>query len=104
MKPEDRRINESPLFQGQDEKVAYKLSTTPWGGSPSAVAVVLKLIKTGEDVSASLMEAGAPTVLGDDITTRRLVSLVPNVGYRLEFKWTSAGNIFETFVEIYGQI
>ena len=30
-----REIVESPLPQGKDEKIAYRLTTTPWGGTPS---------------------------------------------------------------------
>lgn len=103
MNSDDRIIEQSPLFQGKDEKIAYRLNTLPWGGSPSSVSVTLTLIKDGSDVISTNMESGAPDVSGDFITTKRIISLVPHVGYRLEFKWTYLGNEVETSVEIYGQ-
>lgn len=103
MKPEDRLIEQSPLYQGANEKIAYKLLTTPWGGSPTDVTVVLRLLKDDSDVSATNMEAGAAIIEGDEIKTRRVISLAPHVGYRLVFKWMNDGNEEETHVEIYGQ-
>jgi hypothetical protein len=62
-----RKIIESPLKQGADEQIYYTLTTTPWGSSPTSVAVVLKNA-AGTDVSSTNL-SGAASVSGDVITT-----------------------------------
>jgi hypothetical protein len=88
-------ITESPLTQGEDEQIAYTLTTTPWGSSPSDVSVVLKN-SSGTDVSATYL-SGSASVAGDVITTPVVKSLVAGTQYRLEIKFTVSGNIFEAF-------
>ena len=34
-----RDAKESPLLQGADEQIAYQLTTTPWGSTPTSVDV-----------------------------------------------------------------
>ena len=96
-----RRIVESPLYQGVDEQIAYTLTTTPWGSSPTSVAVVLKN-SAGTDVSSTYL-SGSASVSGNVITTPVVKSLVVDAWYRLEIKFTCSGNIFEAFADIVGQ-
>lgn len=102
MRADDRRIVESPLYQGVDEQVAYQLTVTPWGSSPTSIAVVLK-DATGTDVSSTKL-SGSATANGDVITTPKVISLVDGSQYRLEIKFTCSGNIFEAWVDIIGQV
>ena len=101
MKDSDRRIQESPLYQGEDEQIAYTLTTTPWGSDPTGEAVVLKDID-GEDVSETHL-TGSPSVDGDVITTPTVHSLVAGQRYRLEIKFTVSGNVMETYATIIAQ-
>ena len=39
-----REVKESPLPQGIDERIAYTLTTTPWGSNPGT----LKWTSTGQ--------------------------------------------------------
>jgi hypothetical protein len=96
-----RRIQESPLYQGVDEQIAYTLTTTPWGSSPSSVSVVIKNA-AGTDVSATCL-SGSASVNGNIITTPVVKSLTADAQYRLEIKFTCSGNIFEVWADIYGQ-
>lgn len=97
-----RRIREAPLYQGEDETIAYVLTTTPWGSTPTSVSVVLKN-SAGTDVSSTNL-SGAASVSGDNITTPAVISLTAGAQYRLEIKWTSSGNVFEAFAEIYAEV
>jgi hypothetical protein len=102
MENTDRRIIESPLYQGVDEQIAYTLTTTPWGSSPSSVAVVLKN-SAGTDVSSTCL-SGSASVAGDVITTPVVKSLTADAIYRLEIKFTVSSNIMEVWADIYGQV
>jgi len=102
MKPSDRIANESPAYQGENEKIAYSLDTSPWNGSPENVTVTIKNT-AGSDVSATYLEDTDPIVSGDNITSPRVVSLVAGRKYRLIFNWENNGNELEAYVEIIGQ-
>lgn len=97
-----REFKESPLVQGEDEIVAYDLTTTPWGGSPASSAAVIKDPK-GRDVSATCL-AGSASEAGDVITTPLVQNLTSGIRYRLEVQWTSGGNTLEAFGFIDGEV
>jgi hypothetical protein len=91
-----REVKESPIYQGSDEIIAYTLTTTPWGSSPSSPTVVIKSLPDLSDTSVTNLN-GAPSVLGDVITTPAVKSLTAGTRYRLEIKFTISGNVFETY-------
>lgn len=105
MKPDDRIIIESPLFQGSDEQIAYKLTTTPWGSTPTSITAKIYLVETNvwTDYSTSCFGATTSTVSGDVITLPTVKSLTAGSKYRLEIKFSSGGNIFEPYVIIEAQ-
>lgn len=96
-----RIIVQSPMFQGEDERIAYRLNTTPWGTSPASPSVVL-YDDAGANVSATYM-TGSPTVSGVMIIAPVVHSLVRGNQYRMEIKWTDSGNTFETWMDITAQ-
>lgn len=95
-----RKFKESPMKQGQDEEIAYILNTTPWGGYDSDAAAIIK-DASGTDVSSTNM-SGSVSASDPNITTPLVISLAPNVKYRLEIKWVKSGNTFEAYGEIIG--
>lgn len=105
MDPNDREFEESPIYQGEDERLAYRFSTLPWGGSPTSVSIKLysmnKTVKT--DVSATKL-SGSAGVDGNYITTPLIIALVAGTKYRLEAQWTKDGNLVEAFGIFYGQV
>lgn len=101
MDQDDRQIIQSPLFQGREEQIAYTLNTQPWGGSPSSITVKI-YDASSVDQSVTLL-SGAASVSGHIITLPVVKSLTVGQWYRLEVKFTSGGNIFETWVDIYCQ-
>jgi hypothetical protein len=103
-----RMIKESPFPQGEDEIISYRLTTTPWGSSPTAVNVTVFDV-TGADetadwdnVTATVMPVNSPAVLGDVITLSPLKLLMDGHIYRIEIRFTCSGNVFETFGLIIG--
>jgi hypothetical protein len=94
-----REVSGSPILQGEDEQIAYALTTTPWGSSPTDV--VVKLYEgTGRVDKSATMLSGAASVSGDIIFTPSVLGLTAGKEYRLEIKFTSGGNIFETYCRI----
>lgn len=104
----NRAIKESPLSQGEDEIITYTLDTTPWGNSPTSVAVVVFDV-TGAvatsgwtDVTTTVMPVNSPSVVGNVITLSPLKLLTDGHIYRIEIRFTCSGNQFETYGFIFG--
>lgn len=89
---------ESPQFQGEAEKLAYGLTTTPWGSSPTNYSMAVYDItdpENEEDVTDACTEASM-SVSGNVITTKRIKSLTLGNTYRVEVLFTdSASNVWE---------
>ena len=90
--------------QGEDESIVYSVTTTEWGSTPTAVAVVAYDV-TGDartNVSTTVL-TGAATVLGDVITLPALASLTVDHEYRVEVKFTAGGNTWEPYLIVIGE-
>ena len=96
-----REVKESLLLQGADEKISYRLLTTPWGGTPTSVSVKCYDVTSGgrSDVTATNL-SGAASVSGDYITCPILQSLTAGYSYRLEIQFVSGGNTWEAYATI----
>ena len=101
MDSESRCIKESPIYQGEDEQIAYTLTTTPWGSSPSSPVVTVKNA-AGEDKTSDFTDGNA-SASGDVITTPTILDLVDGAQYRLEIKFTVSGNVEETWGDLCGE-
>ena len=97
-----REILEGPLYQGVDEEIKYKLTTTPWGSSPSSPSAVIKILPADTDVSSTCL-SGSASAVGDVITLPTVKSLTAGTEYRLEVKFTVGGNVMEAWVKVIGQ-
>jgi hypothetical protein len=99
-----REIKESPMGQGVDEIIAYTLTTTPWGSSPSSVSVVVYDVTTGArtDVTSVVMPTNSPSATLDVITLSPLKLLTAEHIYRVEVKFTCSGNAFEAYCIVEG--
>ena len=90
--------------QGVDERIAYLVVTTNWGGSPTSPSAVAKsfdpLTRQYTDVTATVFPANSPTVSGDTITLSLLRSLTAGVQYRIEVQFTAGGNLFECYFTV----
>ena len=95
-----RQCPESPSIQGADESIAYGITTTPWGSTPTSLAMVLYDVTDPDNPSdvTSTKTEGSITASGDVITTKRIKLLVLDHVYRAEVKFTDANsNIWECF-------
>jgi len=98
-----RQVKQGRIGQGVDEKIAYTINTTPWGGTPVVAAFKAFDITSGrqyDDVTAIVFPSGTTSVSGDVITLPLLQLLTLDHVYRVEVKWTFGGNTFECFLEV----
>lgn len=105
MKHTDREFKESPLYQGEDEKIAYSLTTTPWVSSPTSPATKIFRVSGGTktDTTATNLN-GSTTAVGDVITTPLVQSLIAGAEYRLEISWSVSTSLYEAWGTIVGQV
>lgn len=92
--------------QGADERVAYSIDTSTWGGTPTNVTATVKTINlddTFTDVTATVMPTNSPSVAGDIITLSLLRGLTAGVRYRVEVQFTSGGNLYEPYFVVLGE-
>jgi hypothetical protein len=97
-----REIRESPLRQGEDEVISYRLNTSFWGEGPSDPTVVLK-DSAGLDVSTAHL-TGLPSIADPYVVTPKVHSLDPGSVYRLEIMFNIGGNTFEAFARIEAEV
>jgi hypothetical protein len=100
-----RAVKEGRQLQGTDERIAYTLTTTPWGTSPGSLVVKIFDITAGTASTlrvdkTTTMLSGAASALGDVITTPLVIGLTPGQLYRMEIQFVCAGNTFEAYVDI----
>jgi hypothetical protein len=98
-----RQTAESPVIQGADESIAYSITTTPWGSTPTSVTMVVWDITDADvpvDVTSTVV-TGSISTSGDVITTKRIRLLTLGHKYRVEVLFTdSNSNIWEPFFVI----
>lgn len=99
-----REAVESPVRQGEDESIAYSVTTTPWASSPTGATCALKRISSvpSADLSSTNL-SGSVSTNGDVITSPLVTGLSKGEKYRLEFQFQSGGNTYEVYVVIYGE-
>jgi hypothetical protein len=100
-----RRLTPNTIGQGKNEEIAYKVDFTKWcrtANPVSACAVQLINVVTGLDVTATNC-TGAPTNLGNVVTTPSVHDLSPDTQYRMNVQATIDGNILEAWVIIVGE-
>lgn len=96
-----REVVQGKQLMGIDEKIAYKLTTTPWASSPASPVVVVKdVLAEYTDVTTAVMPSGSPSIVGDVITLPILQALTAGKVYRVEVKFTSGGNTFEAYFNV----
>lgn len=100
----NREAVESPLRQGVDEIVAYSITTTPWGSTPTSISVVVKDVTNSyQDVTSVVMPTNSPTANGDVITLSPLKLLTLGHTYRVEVLFTTGSNTWEPYFIVEAQ-
>jgi hypothetical protein len=92
-----REVVQGRQLQGEDERIAYKITTTPWAPAPTSPEVVVKDVRDNyADVSGTTL-SGTPSIFEDVITLPVLHSLTAGKLYRVEVKFTVDNNDFEPY-------
>lgn len=92
-----RKVKKSPVYQGEDESIAYIFD---WAlvGTPTSPTVVIKNADLIDTSATNL--SGSASVVGNTVVTPLVTALTSGVMYRLECKVTISGNIYEAFCDI----
>ena len=96
-------VVEAPRKQSPDESIAYSITTTPWGSTPTSLAMYVYDVTTQGTVTdvTSTVAQGSITASGDVITTKRIRLLTVNHDYRCDVQFTdSNSNIWEASFRI----
>lgn len=100
-----REVTEGVQVQGVNEEIAYKLTTTPWGSSPTAISVaVFSGLAHLTDVTALVMPTGSPSVTGDVITLPVLKDLSRGELYRVRVTFTTGGTVRSAWFDVLAQL
>ena len=96
-----REVVEGIQYQGTDEQVAYKITTTNWGSTPTSISAKAYDESVGEDVTTTVYPTNSPSAAGNAITLSLLKALTLDHTYRIEVKFTdSSGNIQEPYFRV----
>lgn len=101
-----REFTNSPQPLGVDEEVAFWINSLPWGGTPTSVTVKVFDVTAGAytDVTSTVMPSGSASVVGNVINLPVMKAVTAEHIYRLEVKFTSAGNKVECWGLIFGEL
>lgn len=99
--PTPRETKEGIQNQSAQESIAYIVTTTPWGSSPTDVTVTAYDITGGErvDVSTTVL-SGSASVSDDIITLPFLEALTAKRIYRIEVKFTADTNVWVCYFDV----
>ena len=99
-----RAFVESPVYQGENETIAYVATIpTSWGTAPlTSITCTLYEDPEGDDTDrSSTMLSGSSSASGQVITCKAVTGLTKELDYRLNVKFTtSEGNIHEPYLII----
>lgn len=91
-----REVLESPVPQGEDERIPWPVDISKWGSNPTDVSVVVK-DGDGNDVTATVAEGSATVLNPTTIQCPVIHSLTAGQEYRVEVKFTVSGKTLEGF-------
>ena len=98
-----QEVVEGRQKQGIDEELCYKITTTPWGSSPTGVEVKAYVGENNmADVTDLVFPTNEPEVVGDVITLSPAKNLGIGIVYKIETKFTIGSNLWECLFELEG--
>lgn len=101
-----REVEQGSQRQGEDERIAYTITTTNWGSSPlTDISVVAKDTSDDSDVTSTVFPVNSPSENGSDVISISLMrAITAGTTYRVEVKFTSGGSIFEAHFFVVGEV
>lgn len=117
MNPNSRKIEQSPLYVGEDEGEPYTLTVpTTWTTSPSAPVMEIR-DSTGVDVTATVTQGTNAAVNGQVVTTARITGRLYRARHLLSAGGITAGEKYvmkiyfttstgdkSCFIDVIGQV
>lgn len=97
-----RMVEESPVDQGEDERIAYEFDWTKMG-SPTGGTCVIYDMATWTSLGTNNL-TGLTTTNGTTITSPTVFGIQRGKHYQLNCVGTVSGNTFSAFVEIVGEV
>ena len=95
-----REASNSPVYQGEDEEIAYEFEFENWGTPVGATQWNTLKDESGTDHTATNV-TGAPAIIGTTIVTGVVDALTAGVKYRLEVGAEfDDGNTYEAYTWI----
>ena len=94
------QVQEGVQYQGKDETIVYKITTTNLGSTPTNVSVKAYDQLDKSDVTSTVFPTNSPSVSGDVITLSPLKSLTAGRTYHIEILFTISTNIFEPYIPV----
>ena len=91
-----REVVEGIQTQGENETLAWALTTTPYASTPTDVAITVKDETAGGGAVA--LCSGTATV--GDVITATIGGLTKDHIYRVEYKFTVGANVYEPYVRV----
>lgn len=91
-----REVEQGLQTQGVDEALAYTVTTTNWGSSPTSTSAKIYDTSDDSDKTTTCM-TGSTSVAGDVITLPVIDSLAAGTEYRVEVKFTTDSTEWECY-------
>lgn len=104
MSEDVRELSESPIDQGVDERISYRLNTTPWGGGVTPTSANVYIYDSNRTDLSSTKLSGSASIADEFVSTPLVIGLEADKLYRLEIKFVISGQTFEPYCYIYGKL
>ena len=92
-------VAEGIKYQGVDESISYRITTTNWGSDPINPSAQV-FDEKEQDATSRVMPTNSPSVAGDVITVSPLKNLSYGNTYRVEVKFEVGSSVFECFFRV----
>ena len=86
--------------QTSDERLAHKITTTPWVSNPTSPSVKAYDENDETDVTSTVYPTNSPSVNGDVITLSLLRDLTAGHTYRIEVQFSVGSNLWEAVFRV----
>ena len=93
-------VKEGLQYQTSDEEIAYSITTTNWGSSPSSTSVTAYDEQNESDVTSTVFPTNSPSESGNVVTLSALKSLTKNHTYRVEVEFEIGSNVYECYFRV----
>ena len=102
--PDTLQVIAETISQTSGESIAYTIDTDDYPtkavGVPTNASATVFNVSTNADVTTTVMPARSVSIATTVITLKPLTSLTVGITYRVQVKFTKAGNVFEPYLHV----